>query len=180
MPLISRPAGINILPPSDALRKLLPTVKKQADAIILLSHANVAMPEIEDDVMAQIDVVITSGDGASETHDCDAEGSESQGTLHNTPVLKAESKGLSLGIATLDINKKAKPVLAENSSITLDQSVHGDENILRIAENKLEAYETEKKRREAEKLQKELQKGLKLSPEEFFKQYNQKTNSPKS
>ena len=108
----------------------------------------------------------------------DAGPSEEVLKIGKTPVLSTGNLGKVMGVAQITAGKKKISVIS-NELVSLDQDVPSDESIVSFVDDEITRVERERNKKQEEITRKQLQEGLKLSPEEFFKQYNQTVKSPK-
>ncbi len=169
LPMISRPESFNITPPAEAVEKLLPEVRKQADVVILISQAGFrATAAMLAGMKKMPDLIVVN----------DAGPSEEVLKIGKTPVLSTGNLGKVMGVAQITAGKKKISVIS-NELVSLDQDVPSDESIVSFVDDEITRVERERNKKQEEITRKQLQEGLKLSPEEFFKQYNQTVKSPK-
>lgn len=157
--------GLRIATPETALSKLIPEVRKEADVIILLSAMSFAETEsvLENMKMDRgIDLVIA----------CDYDSETSRKHAGETPVLLSGSKGTTLGHARVVYDPASKRISLQNQeAIALEQDIPDNEAIIRMVDQKVVEYEKDV-RLHAEKVHEALAAGLKLTPQEFMKQYS--------
>ena len=178
--LASKISGVvNIIPPGEALKSILPGIRKEADIVILLSQLGTIETKRLVDGLKGIDLVIYGGiDNKPAGCGGTIEATSSTGET-GTVGLKANAKGSFLGYVRLSVDDAGRVAVGPPKMISLDESVEMDEKVLEITgidiyktagEEQRKAAEeqkriAEKQRQEQLRQIKELQK---LTPEEYM------------
>lgn len=158
VPFLDGERKFETIPPKVALERLLPEIRQNVDLVVLLSHLYETQTlELVREVSG-IDVTIFSKRG----HPIKLSGK-------SIILLRAESEGMTLGLATITLDDKRTISMSEKRNVRLDDSVPDHEEILAL----IEAHKKEQKLK-AEKMEKELMEGLQLTPEEFMRRYREK------
>ncbi|MDD5723874.1 MAG: hypothetical protein PHY29_09105 [Syntrophales bacterium] len=162
--------NMEIIPPKDALKDLLPEVAKKADLVILLSQCGFEITTLLVNSIDGIDLAISSL------------GKKSGFTGENTgtPVLEVDYRGKYLGVLKLNVDNSGHVVLAENEMIKLDESVEPDEEIVKITGDDIRKKigEERKIRREQQRqeIEREIKELQKLSPQEYLEMQFKKSS----
>lgn len=152
---------IDTITPAEAVKKLLPSLRRRADLVILISQLSMTETEA---IVAQfegIDFAITCGP---------KDGGRSQDEGKRVVGCSAKGEGRELNYVQLSL-KEGKAVPIEKGIIELDDTVAQDPRIMKIISNRYN--EEMRRRREARKAEmlkfdRERLKTLELSPSEFF------------
>jgi 5'-nucleotidase / UDP-sugar diphosphatase len=148
--------GLQVIPPEAALKTLLPEVRKKADLVILLSNLSKTKNLELLEAVEGIDVTIFSGcNDPLKTK-----------PPENLMILHTGFKGITMGLLKLALDDKQVVSVIETSSVPMDSSVPGNEEIARLVETHKKELQIKQ-----EKQKKELMEGLKLTPEQFMEQY---------
>ena len=154
--------GLEIMSPGDALKVLLPEVRKKADLVILLSQCGFEYTTLLVNDIGGIDIAMSSRGKKSKHTDENAK----------TSVLEVGYKGKYLGVLRLKVDDAGQVLSGQNEMIELDESVVPDEEIVEITGDDIRTrvgverrMREERRRREIEREIKELQK---LSPQEYL------------
>ncbi len=173
-------------PPAEALNKLVPEVKKQADLVILLSQLSTSEMLSLFKSVKGIDVSITAGcreflaksaeSGKMHSPGCGSSDANHDTDINETPsegpvLLYSGPKGMALGRLTVMLDSNGKMLISKSKPITLDRSFADDQEMAVLVEKHKKVLE----RKEA-KAQQELINGLQMSPEEFMEQYQKQHN----
>ncbi|MBN2539848.1 MAG: bifunctional metallophosphatase/5'-nucleotidase [Deltaproteobacteria bacterium] len=184
---------LEITPPKEALSKLIPAVKKEADIIVLLSQCGLETTRSIVDTVDGISLAIV-GEGnpkkSSENEAPAACGSVLKGgeTGHDrgekTLLLQAAPQGHSLGFARLTLNESGRIMERQVKMIPVDKSTAKNEEIFaitgdniykrisEISEEATKAYEvqsTQNRLKIKQEIEKEREENRNLSPEEYIK-----------
>lgn len=151
---ISLTDPLEIIPPEEALRKLLPEIRSKAGFVILLSQCGFEATTLLVDQLDGIDLAI-SGQRVEPGYP------ESM----KTPVLEAAYMGKSLSSVKLTLDDKGRIIQKQKKRVRLSDSIPSDSRILEIMGDDIH-----KKIREEElrKLEKEAEVLLKLPPHEYL------------
>jgi 2',3'-cyclic-nucleotide 2'-phosphodiesterase (5'-nucleotidase family) len=154
--------GLKIIPPETALKNLLPTVRKKADFIILLSQCGFETTTSLVNNLNGIDLAISCG----KAKPC------CEGNDDATRVVQTGSRGKQLGFLQVTMSNTAEILLGQGQLIELDKSVHADKAISKIIRDAFAGKAREKKRLATEKkrenLHKNLMDGLQSTPMKYF------------
>jgi 2',3'-cyclic-nucleotide 2'-phosphodiesterase (5'-nucleotidase family) len=148
--------GWQAMPPEVALQKLLPEVRQKADLVILLSQLSTARTLALVQAVKGIDVVISSG-----TNDL-----LNPKTTENTVLLHTGSRGMTLGMLQLTLDKNLVPRVTARSDIQLGNSVPDNTAIASLVAEHKKKLEAKK---EIEK--KKMTENLNLTPGQFMELY---------
>jgi 5'-nucleotidase/UDP-sugar diphosphatase len=148
--------GLQVIPPEAALKKLVPEVRKKADLVILLSNLSKTKNLDLLEAVEGIDVTIFSGCNDP----LDTKPPE------NLVILHTGFKGMTMGLLKLALDDKQAVSVIETSSVSMDPSVPGNEEIALL----VEAHKKELQIKE-QQMKKELMEGLQLTPQQFMEQY---------
>ncbi len=168
-------SNLEIIPPSDALKDLLPEVREKADLVILLSQCGLEVTSLlvsnTISKLDGIDLVISSTGGRSHL---------TAGTA-GTPVVTIGRRGKQLGVVKLRVadtgavEVKKRELINLNESVALDGeivAITGNDNRETIGERKKVLAETERKR-----MEREIEELQKLSPQEYVEMLKRKNSS---
>ncbi len=170
---------VKIVPPVDALKSILPGVRKEADIVILLSQLGTLETKRIVDSMQGIDLVIYGGVD-NKPVGCGAKiGVTSSTATSGTLGLKANAKGSFLGYVKLSVDDAGRVSVGTSKMISLDESVEMDEKILEITGIDIYRTASEERKKFIEKQNKtieeqrkeqlnEIQDLQKLTPEEYL------------
>ena len=162
--------GIRVVPPALVLKEAVPGIREKVDVVLLLSHLTPEETGLLLHEVSGIDVAIV----ACTTEECGQMDVEDLEEAENPPLLLcAQEKGITLG--SIEILKPSdRPIKIQRvERIDLGDSVPHDPEIDALIDNAYarEKREQDRKKREEEQLMiEDAMKGLKLTPEEFFKQ----------
>jgi len=178
--IASKISGIvDIIPPGEALKSILPGIRKEADIVILLSQLGTIETKRLVDGLKGIDLVIYGGKD-NKPAGCGEKIEATSSTGESGAVeLMANAKGSFLGYVRLSVDDAGRVAVGPSKMISLDESVEMDEKVLEITgidiyktagEEQRKAAEeqkriAEKQRQEQLRQIKELQK---LTPEEYM------------
>jgi 2',3'-cyclic-nucleotide 2'-phosphodiesterase (5'-nucleotidase family) len=174
-----------VTPPEDALKTLVPEVRKEADFVILLSHCGF---KATSDLVSQvkgIDLAITGADGEREVNetepgcqpDPESASVQTKADGKTVPVMQIGYGLKSLGLLKLTLDDKGQIAQHESRLIKLDMSIPSDPQIAEITGTDLykKVADVRKERdEEDQRKRQEAQEMLKLSPEEYLKKMNEK------
>lgn len=174
-----------VTPPEDALKTLIPEVRKEADLILLLSHCGF---KATTDIVAQvkgIDLAITGSDLEREVNEselgCQADPEsafvQTKADDKTVPVMQIGYGLKSLGLLKLTLDDKGQIAQHESKLIKLDMSIPSDPQIVEITGTDLyrKVADVRKERdEEDQRKRQEAQEMLKISPEEYLKKMKEK------
>ena len=159
---------VEIIPPDDALKSLLPGIRKEADIVILLSQLGLAETKRLVNSLEGIDLAIYGGRN-NKPAGCGGEiKPESPTGKSETPVLKASARGTHLGYALLTVHDAGRVAMGPTKMIYLDDSVAMDDNILEITGSDIYKEIARKRKRAAEEQRREIEELHKLTPMEYM------------
>jgi 2',3'-cyclic-nucleotide 2'-phosphodiesterase (5'-nucleotidase family) len=150
--------GFEVLPPATVLNSLVPEVRKRVDLVVLLSQLDTDKTSALAESVQGLDVVIAAGENTI----------LNLKPLKNPILLKAAAKGTMLGMVKISLDEKGAIHAEEPRNIDLNNLISDDKEITSLVKEFKEERATR-----AERLKKELLKGLELSPEEFMKKHNE-------
>lgn len=146
---------LEVIPPEDALKALLPQVREQADIVILLSqYRREETTEIVNHIKG-IDLAISVRGKTRKRAD------ENKGT----PVMETVYRNLRLGYVKLTLDEAGKIIQNQQKMIRLNKTVASDKAIAQITGNNINKTVREA---EIEKRKAEARALLKLSPYEYY------------
>lgn len=148
------PEQLEIIPPEDALKGLLPEVRKQADLVILLSQCGYKGTALLVNKLDGIDLAISGG----------LKPTNKAGTSR-IPIMQTSHTGKRLGYVRLTLNDAGQIIKTEDQMISLGDYIPFDGQVV-----KLTGDDIGKKIREDElrKMEKEAKALLELSPEKYY------------
>jgi 5'-nucleotidase/UDP-sugar diphosphatase len=169
--------GLKIIKPETALKNIVPELRKKADFIVLLSQEDFESTASLVNTVKGIDLAISY---ESASRGCGQHSEEDEiikPDTGNTLVIQANLQGEELGV--LEIQRKSgKAVAKRDEALKAGNDASENEEIAKMINSEFTDEAEERRRAEAEKrrqeMHKELMEGLKLSPEEFMKQYQEK------
>jgi 2',3'-cyclic-nucleotide 2'-phosphodiesterase (5'-nucleotidase family) len=162
--------GIRVVPPALVLKEAVPGIREKVDVVLLLSQLTPEETGFLLDEVSGIDVAIV----ACTSEECGRMDVEDLEKVENPPLLLcAQEKGITLG--SIEILKSSdRPIqILRVERIDLGDSVPHDPEMDALIDNAhaREKQEQERKKHEEEqRIIEDAVKGLKLTPEEFFKQ----------
>lgn len=163
----ARMGGLEALPPEPALKNLLAEVRAKADLVILLSRYDVEKTSALVQSLTGIDVAVSAG----------SDDVFYAKPLEHTVLLQTGSQGRTLGL--LKIARDGKGVrVVDRGHIRLDRTVPDHAGVARL----VDGFKTTQQRRAAEAAERrdrELREGLRLSPQEFMEQYQKQQTETK-
>jgi len=163
---------VEIIPPDEALKALLPRIKKEADIVILLSQLGLSETKRLVDTLEGIDLAIYGGKD-NKPAGCGGEiKPEASAGKSKTLALKASSRGVHLGYVRLSVDDTGRVIADNKKMIFLNDAVAMDDKVLEITENGTFKRAAEEKKRVAEeerrKMEREIRELHKLSPMEYM------------
>ena len=147
------PEQLEIIPPEDALKGLLPEVRKQADLVILLSQCGYKGTMLLVNKLDGIDLAIS---GLKPTNKAEKS---------RVPIMQTAHIGKRLGYVKLTLNDAGQIIKTEDQMIRLNGFIPSEGRVI-----KLTSDDIGKKIREGElrKMEKEAKALLQLSPEKYY------------
>ena len=170
---------VEIIPPGEALKALLPRISKEADIVILLSQLGLSETNRLVGTLKGIDLAIYGGKD-NKPAGCGGEiKPESPTGKSKTLVLKASSMGIHLGYVRLSVDDTGRVIADNKRMIFLNESVAMDDKILKITGDDIHKHISEKKKRIAKKERRRMERDIealhKLTPMEYMEKL-QKNN----
>lgn len=149
------PELLEVVPPEEALKALVPEVRSQADMVILLSQCGYEATSSLVNKLEGIDLAISGQRTTWKEPD----------EKINVPIFEAAYRGDRLGYVRLTLDENGKIIQNKKKMISLESSVPFDTRILKITGNDI----NQKIRNQAfYKAQKEAEAMMKLSPQEYY------------
>jgi len=160
-------AGLEVIPPETALKRLLPEVRGKADLVILLSRFDVIGTFALVKATQGVDVAISSGSDAIYL----------VREPENTVLLQTGAQGEKMGLLKISLDEKKALSVSNRRYVSLDGSVPGNAEIGRLVEE----FRKDQKEKTADLDKSELEKtreGLQLSPKEFMERVQKEQQFP--
>ena len=179
---------LEIIPPKEALSKLIPAVKKEADIIVLLSQCGLEATRVIVDTVDGVGMAIVGEGKSGKSSEKEAPapcGSDLKGGEkgndrgEKTLLVQASPQGHSLGFARLTLNEAGRIMEQQVKMIPVDKSTAKNEEILAITgdniykrmgeieEETLKAYKVKTAQSRLE-IEHEIEQYRNLSPEEYI------------
>ena len=170
---------VEIIPPGEALKALLPMIRKEADIVILLSQLGFTETKRLVDGLEGIDLAIYGGKN-NKPAGCGKEiRPESPTGKTKALALKAGSMGVHLGYVRLSVDDTGRVIADNKRMIFLNESVAMDDKVLEITGNDIYKRISEEKKRIAEEERRRMERDIealhKLTPMEYVEKL-QKNN----
>ena len=163
---------VEVIPPGEALKALLPRIRKEADIVILLSQLGLTETKKLVDALKGIDLAIYGGKD-NKPAGCGKEiKPESSAWKSKTPAIKASSRGIHLGYVRLTVGDAGRVAVDNRKMIFLNNAVAMDDSILKITGKDIYKKVAEVERR---KMEQEIEELHKLTPMEYMEKL-QKNN----
>ncbi|MCP4110134.1 MAG: hypothetical protein GY749_32200 [Desulfobacteraceae bacterium] len=145
---------LEIVPPEQALKNLLPEVRNQADIVILLSQYNLEDTSVLANSLGGIDLAISGR-------------RKKLGSPSDTgvPVLEVAYQCRGIGYVKLTLDDTGKITQKQNKMIPLTDKIASDQQIVMITGEDINKKIKNEEKRKAEEEQRAL---LKLSPQEYY------------
>jgi 5'-nucleotidase / UDP-sugar diphosphatase len=153
-------AGLEVIPPETALKRLLPEVRGKADLVILLSRFDVFETFALANAAKGVDVAISSGSDAIYL----------VMEPENFVLLQTGAQGEQMGLLKISLDEKQALSVNDKRYVSLDGSVPGNAEIERLVEKFKKDQKGQTADLHTKKLEK-IQEGLQGSPEEFMERY---------
>lgn len=145
---------LEIIPPETALKALLPEVRSKADVVILLSQCRFKATTDLVGKLEGIDLAI-SGQRVNPEYP----------KSMKTPVLEAAYMGKSLNSVKLTLDDNGRIIQHRKNRVRLTEIIPSDPRILEIIGDDIQKKIRDE---ELQKLEKEAEELLKLSPQQYF------------
>ncbi len=163
---------VEAIPPGEALKALLPRIRKKADIVILLSQLGLSETKRLVGTLEGIDVAIYGGKD-NKPAGCGGEiKPESSAGKSGTPALKARSRGTHLGYVRLSVDNAGRVAMDNRKMIFLNDAVAMDDKILDITGNDIFKRAAKEKKRSAEEERRRMERDIealqKLTPMEYM------------
>ena len=170
---------VEIIPPGEALKALLPRIRKEADIVILLSQLGLSETNRLVNALEGIDLAIFGGKN-NKPAGCGKEINPKSPTgKSKTLVLKASSMGVHLGYVRLSVDDTGRVIADNKRMIFLNESVAMDDKVLEITGNDIYKRISKEKKRVAEQERRRMERDIealhKLTPMEYMEKL-QKNN----
>ncbi|MDM8526275.1 hypothetical protein QUF80_23095 [Desulfococcaceae bacterium HSG8] len=149
--------NMEVIPPEDALQKLLPEVRKEADIVILLSQYSFEDTTSLVNQLEGIDLAVSgSRKRWARTNNKDSRG---------VPVMEVAYQTRKLGYLKVSLDDTGRVIQDKQKMIRLGDTVASDVQIAQITGNDIHKKIQEEEKR---KLEEEARALLKLSPYEYY------------
>ncbi len=144
---------LEIIPPEDALKSLLPQLRSQADLVILLSQCGFEATTLLVNKVDGIDLAISAPNRTKHSYES------------KVPIMETAHIGKRLGFVKLTLDDSGQIINTEKSMVRLNNRIPFEERIVKITGDDIG-----KKIREDElrKMEKEAKALLELSPEKYY------------
>ena len=157
--------NLEIIPPETAIVAVLPEVRERADIVILLSQCGQEMARLIVKGQDCIDLSICCAGVGKKVRCGQRDVLKGTGEERISPVVMASYRGERLGYIRLGLDRDRHATMSQSKMISLDKSIHDDEEIVQITGKEMFDKVKEEK-------QKEMLKGIaelhKLSPAEYI------------
>ena len=172
MPSSGTSGIVEIIPPDEALKSLLPGIRKEADIVILLSQLGLTETKRLVNSLEGIDLAIYGGRNNKPAGCGEEMKPESSTGKSGTPVLKVSSLGIHLGYVHLTVGDEGRVAVGRRKMLFLNESVTMDDRILEITGDDIYKEIARKKKKLAEKehhkMEQEIKDLHKLTPMEYM------------
>ena len=161
---------VEVIPPGEALKSLLPEIRKEVDIVILLSQLGLTETKRLAGALEGIDLAIYGGnDNAPAAEEIKPESSSGES---ETPVFKANARGSHLGYIRLSVDDAGRVGVDNGRMISLNDAVAMDDNVLEITGDDIFKRVAEERKRvtkeKQRKMEREIKELQKLSPTEYI------------
>ena len=146
---------LEVIPPEEALKKLIPEVRSHADFLILLSQCGF---KATNDLVSQVKGIDLAISGQRMTAVHPDEESE-------VPVMEATYQGKSLGFVKLTLDDTGRIIHKKKELLQLGDSIPFDTHISKITGDDIH---TKVREEEMRKMEKESEALMKLTPQEYY------------
>lgn len=168
MPRSGASGVVEVLPAAEALTSILTRIRAEVDIVILLSQMGFVETQRLMDTVKGIDVAIYGGKDNVPAGCGSGAGTGISVNGPRAPVFKANAKGSHLGYIRLSVDDTGRVAVARERMIFLDESVPMDDRILAITGEDVFQLVAEERKKEAEKMKRNIAELHKLTPEEYM------------